>query len=130
MNGRCILLVEDDHASRQVWIHQLRAVGYFVQEARDGEQAIELFSPRRHGLVITDLAMPGRDGFEVVRTIKDRAPHVPVLVMTAFGYRKIVVEAERVGADEIIYKPFTRNALLDLVNRWVTWDERRDEVRR
>ncbi|RLB46576.1 MAG: sigma-54-dependent Fis family transcriptional regulator, partial [Deltaproteobacteria bacterium] len=103
--------------------------GYAVDAAETGEAGLELFSPQDHDLVITDLRMPGIGGMEVLRTVKQRAPDVPVLVITAYGNVDTAVEAMKAGAHDFIGKPFNRDHLLLTVERALESRQLRDEVR-
>lgn len=127
MDKRLILLVEDDHTGRMLWLYRLRKEGFLVQEARDGEEALRRFKPEHHGMVITDLGLPGRSGIEVIRLVKEIAPHVPVLAITAFGYQKIINAAAGAGVDEVLQKPFTCQQLISTVAQMMACHEL-DEV--
>lgn len=123
MEKNLILLAEDDFALRELCAYELRRAGFLVHEAVDGEDALRKFTPTKHGMVITDLAMPGKNGLQVISRIKELAPHVPVLVVTAFGYQKIVTEAKRAGADWVLFKPCSRWKLIAAVRKLMTADD-------
>ncbi len=112
-----ILFIDDDLAGREVALFNLRKAGYEVETAADGREGLERFSPERHHLVVTDLKMPGLSGMEVLRSIRKRAPEVPVLVITAFGNVETAVEAMKEGADDFIGKPFHRDQLLLAISK-------------
>jgi DNA-binding NtrC family response regulator len=119
MTREAILFVEDDAAGRELGLFNLRKAGYDVDAAASGDEALAAFSPDRHALVITDVKMPGISGLELLRAVKERAPGVPVIVITAYGSVDLAVEAMRAGAFDFIGKPFNRDHLLLVVERAV-----------
>ena len=112
-----ILFVDDDEAGRELSLYNLTDAGHAVDVAGDGSQALRLFSPDSHDLVVTDLRMPGTSGMEVLRQVTFTAPDVPVVVITAHGSVEVAVEAMRAGAYDFIEKPFARDVLLMAVER-------------
>ncbi len=112
-----ILVADDDATGRRVAVYALRKLGMEVDEAADGAEALQLFDPERHEVVVTDLKMPGVAGQEVLATVKQRAPEVPVIVITAFGGVDVAVEAMRSGAFHFLEKPFSKDALVLTVER-------------
>ena len=125
-----LLLIEDDSAGMDLARFNLQQAGYHVETATDGEEGLEIFSPHRHELVITDLKMPRRSGMEVLEEVKRRAPEIPVIVVTAYGNVERAVEAMKKGAQDFIGKPFNRDHLLLAVRRAVKDRELLREVRR
>ena len=112
-----ILLIEDDPAGREVGGFNLEQAGYAVEAVADGEEGIARFDPSRHAMVVTDLRLPTRGGMEVLRAVKERAPGIPVLIVTAYGDVETAVEAMKHGAFDFIGKPFSREQLLLRVSR-------------
>jgi len=111
MPGR-ILFIDDDPAGREVALFNLGKAGYSVTPASGGQEGLDAFAAADFDLVITDLKMPGISGMEVLRTVRARAPEVPVLVITAFGNIETAVSAMKDGAYDFIGKPFHRDQLL------------------
>jgi two-component system response regulator HydG len=107
-----ILVVDDERMLRAVVARMLTAAGYDVDEAPDGEVAIELIAQRAFDLVLTDLKMTGVDGLAVLRKIRELHPLSEVIVMTAYGTIESAVEAMRLGAYDYIQKPFTEQELV------------------
>ncbi|MBI4705226.1 MAG: sigma-54-dependent Fis family transcriptional regulator [Deltaproteobacteria bacterium] len=112
-----ILVVDDQRHMRTTLALMLRGAGYDVQEAGDGEQAIGLVGAGDFDLVITDLRMSPRNGFDVLRAVRSSMKMAEVIVMTAFGTIESAVEAMRLGAHDYIQKPFTEQELLMKVDR-------------
>src|SRR5262245_1593737 len=80
-----VLVADDDAGSRLGFHVALEAAGYQVTEAEDGDQALESLLDDPADLAILDLGLPGRDGMEVLRRLKDQGIEVPVVVVTAHG---------------------------------------------
>ncbi len=112
-----ILLIDDDDTGRRLSAHNLRRCGHEVNEAADGREGLRVFDPGRHEVVVTDMRMPVLDGMEVLRLVRDRAPDVPVVVITAYGSVDKAVDAMQAGAWSFIEKPFSRDRLELAVQR-------------
>jgi two-component system response regulator FlrC len=114
-----ILIVEDDPALREALSDTLALSRYRVLTATDGLHAVELLHDHPVGLVITDVQMPNMTGIALLHEIKSRWPHLPVLLMTAYGVISQAVEAMREGACNYLVKPFEVSDLLAQVARYM-----------
>lgn len=114
-----ILVVDDQAEMAGVIAEQLCDVGYDVDTAEDGRQALETARTRLPDVVVTDLRMDGMDGFDVLEGMLKLDPLMPVLIMTAFGSIDTAVEAMKRGAHHYITKPFQLSQLLLFVDRAV-----------
>jgi DNA-binding NtrC family response regulator len=112
-----ILVIEDKDSMLAMLKQTLEAEGYQVIPARDGAEGIKKLSDERIGLVLTDLKLPKKDGFEVLRIVKEDNPLLPVIVMTAFGTIETAVKAVKQGAYDFLTKPFDTDHLLVLIRR-------------
>ncbi|HEY6012253.1 MAG TPA: sigma 54-interacting transcriptional regulator, partial [Nitrospirota bacterium] len=112
-----ILVIEDKESMRDMLKQTLEAEGYQVILARDGAEGIKRLADERIGLVLTDLKLPKKDGFEVLRAARADDPLLPVIVMTAFGTIEIAVKAVKEGAYDFLTKPFDTDHLLVLIKR-------------
>ena len=103
-----VLVVEDEAHLAQGLRFNLEAEGYEVEVAGDGETALELLrSGKGHiDLVVLDVMLPGRDGFEVASTLRAQKNYVPVLMLTARGRAEDVLKGFAAGADDYLPKPF------------------------
>ncbi|MEH6493205.1 sigma-54-dependent transcriptional regulator [Halopseudomonas sp.] len=110
-----VLLVEDDQSLREALADTLMLGGYDYVQAADAETALGLLSQESVSMVISDVNMPGMDGHALLRTLRIQYPHLPVLLMTAYGTVQQAVTAMRDGAVDYLVKPFAPKALLDLV---------------
>jgi DNA-binding response OmpR family regulator len=107
------LLVVDDEANiRQMMRLTLEAAGFEVDEAATGEDALARFGDG-HALaaVLLDQKMPGMDGLETLRRLKQRLPEACVIMVTAFASIDLAVDAMRLGATDFLRKPMTPEAL-------------------
>jgi DNA-binding NtrC family response regulator len=114
-----ILVADDDVSVRTLLRTLLSRVGYSIEEADDGRDAIDRIGARQFEVVITDLMMPRADGFEVLRRTRELQPKTPVIVLTAEGSIRDCVEAMRAGAFNFVTKPFHHRDLQDVVGRAV-----------
>jgi two-component system, response regulator FlrC len=112
-----VLIVEDDAALREALTDTLRAAGIAPLAAADANQARELLESAEIALVISDVQMPGRSGYELLSEIKRLRPDLPVVLMTAYGTIAQAVSAMREGATDYIVKPFDAQALIDMARR-------------
>jgi two-component system response regulator FlrC len=112
-----VLLVEDDRALRDALADTLELGGYAFRAVESAEAALQALTEESFGLVISDVNMPGMDGHQLLGMIRSRYPHVPVLLMTAYGAVERAVDAMRQGAADYLLKPFEPKTLLDLVAR-------------
>jgi DNA-binding response OmpR family regulator len=105
-----ILVVDDDATVRDVVRRYLERAGHQVDQAGDGEDALRLLSVGQPDLVVLDLMLPGVDGIEVCRRIRD-AGETPVIMLTALGEESDRILGLRVGADDYVVKPFSPGEL-------------------
>jgi len=112
-----VLVVEDDAALREALVDTLRAAGIAALAAHDAECALRLLASEDIGLVISDVQMPGANGYQLLSSIKRLRPYLPVVLMTAYGTVAQAVAAMRDGATDYIVKPFDAQALIDMAQR-------------
>ncbi len=117
MTTRNILVVEDDHDLRAALVRSLAASGYGVTPASDAEEGLRQFDPTRHGLVISDVCMPGANGLTLLERIKASSPATPVVMISGQGSIGQAVQAVRAGAEDFLPKPFSRDQLTALIER-------------
>lgn len=106
-----ILVVDDDPSMRTALMESVRRLGYAVQGALDGADALERVGRFRPWLVLTDLKMPRMTGLELIKELKARAPQASIVLMTAYGTVETAVEAMKQGASEYLLKPFSMDLL-------------------
>ena len=107
-----ILVVEDEPSVRVITVRLLRRAGYVVLDAANGEEALAVFDPGAHDVVITDLGMPRMNGWEVAERIKARSPGTAVFILTGWGEGVSAHESMQF-VDRVIAKPVSAEALLE-----------------
>jgi two-component system, response regulator FlrC len=112
-----VLVVEDDAALREALVDTLRAADLPALCASDAPAALQLLQSEEIALVISDVQMPGPNGYQLLSSIKRLRPDLPVVLMTAYGTVAQAVAAMREGATDYIVKPFDAQALLDMARR-------------
>ena len=107
-----ILLVEDEPGLRLTLSGRLASEGHVVEQAADGETGLARASSEPFDLVVLDVMLPDRSGFEVCRDLRKRGVETPVLMLTARGQVEDRVLGLRLGADDYLVKPFAMSELL------------------
>jgi DNA-binding NtrC family response regulator len=111
MDSPSILIVDDEKITAFYLKDVLAAAGYDVHLAQNGEEALEQLARRPFHLVITDLVMPGIDGFALVKKVKLVLPDLPVFILTAHGSYDVARKAQTIGADDYLLKPVNPDQL-------------------
>jgi two-component system, OmpR family, response regulator MtrA len=101
-----VLVVEDEPHVRELVSYTLQGAGYRVRSFADGESALKEARHTIPDLVVLDIRLPGIDGWEVCRRIRQQS-NVPILMMTALGEDESLVKGLRLGADDYVAKPFS-----------------------
>lgn len=112
-----VLMVEDDAALREALLDTLRSAGITAVGASDAATALQTLETEEIALIISDVQMPGPNGYELLSSIKRLRPDLPVVLMTAYGTVAQAVAAMREGATDYIVKPFDAKALIDMARR-------------
>jgi two-component system, response regulator FlrC len=112
-----VLIVEDDSALREALVDTLSAAGLHAIPAEDASKALECLQSAEIALVISDIQMPGPNGYELLSMIRRLRPDLPVVLMTAYGTVAQAVAAMRQGATDYIVKPFDAQALIEMARR-------------
>lgn len=114
-----ILLVEDFDDTRLIMKMWLMKKGYRVVEAENGEEAIELAEQLHPDLIIMDMMMPGLNGLDATRRIREyqALQRTPIVAVSAYGANDYRAKAIEAGCDEYVSTPFEPDALIDLIKR-------------
>jgi DNA-binding NtrC family response regulator len=107
-----ILIIDDEAAIRESLETLLTLEGYIVEMAPEGESGLERINQFAYDLVLLDLALPGKNGLEILHLIREQHPDLPVIMITAYGKVDNVVEAIRTGAQNFVQKPWDNDKLL------------------
>jgi len=114
-----VLVVDDEGANRYSVSKTLQRVGYMVNEAASGEEALDQIMQQHFDVILTDIRMPGLDGVELLRRVKEEAPDAIVILMTAYASLGTAVEALRLGAHDYLIKPSSSQDIRQSVSRGV-----------
>jgi DNA-binding NtrC family response regulator len=114
---RRLLLVDDDASIRTSVAEALQAEGYVVEVAEHGVAALAMIARTQAEVVLSDVRMPDLSGLELLTTLRARAPHLSVVLMSAYDDMPTVVEAMQQGAADFLVKPLDLDDLHDVLNR-------------
>ncbi len=116
-----VLIVDDEQDIRDASERILSRIGYRVQKASRGDEALDLLNKNSIDIVLLDLKMPGMDGMEVLTRIRERSTEIQVIVITGYATVETAIEAMKQGAYDFIPKPFEPDQLRIVVNR--AWEK-------
>ena len=117
MSGVKILFVDDDSALRKVVKTQLTGMGYLVDEADDGQTAIEKLQGGAYTLMLLDINMPKKSGIDVLKFLREKKIQCKVIMLTGRVGFSIASETMKLGADEYVTKPFSLEYLISTMQR-------------
>jgi DNA-binding NtrC family response regulator len=112
-----VLVVDDDQVVGQSFERVLSNKGYKVDTAMSGREAFEKYAGGDFDMVFTDLRMPGEDGLEVARRIKEMNPWLPIVVVTGYGTQEAEASAKAIGVSEFLHKPLTPSIIEEVAAR-------------
>jgi EAL domain-containing protein (putative c-di-GMP-specific phosphodiesterase class I)/CheY-like chemotaxis protein len=112
-----VLVVEDENALRRAFSRMLEEAGFSVLQAGDGQQAIDALAAGAFEVVLTDIAMPGMDGIQLLRAVRERDLDVPVILISGNPSMESAVKAVEYGALQYLIKPVESRILIDAVER-------------
>ncbi|MDM8514962.1 response regulator [Desulfobacterales bacterium HSG16] len=112
-----ILIIDDEKPTLHMFRLFLNAYGYQVLTAESGEEGIQVFQNENPPFVLTDVKMPGMDGIEVLKRIKEIEPMTEVIVITGHGDMDLAIKALSLDATDFINKPIQRHALDQALKR-------------
>jgi CheY-like chemotaxis protein len=112
-----ILVVDDEKAVRGALADNLKFLGYEVATASNGPEGLRLFLADSFDLVFTDMHMPGMDGWNLARRIKDKSPNTPVVLITGSERETVMKTLKGSFVDAAIFKPFSLGDIQETVRR-------------
>lgn len=120
-SGKTVLIVDDQPDERAIQQAMLRHRGYGVKEAADGRTGLDMALTERPDLILLDVAMPGMDGFEVCRALRqdDRTREVPILLFTASVVGELADRARAAGATGVLEKPVDPHEVAGEIERLI-----------
>lgn len=115
--GKKKILIVDDTSYIRKFLREIIEEGgdTVVGEAKNGVEAIELTEKLLPELIIMDIVMPGKNGIEAMTEIKKRFPHIKIVLMSALGQERLIMDAINAGAHKFIIKPFKKENILSVI---------------
>jgi CheY-like chemotaxis protein len=111
-----VLVVDDDEDTRFLLGFILRESGHRVLYAADGDAALKVWEATSLDAVVTDLAMPGLNGLRLIRELRERDPHLPMVAMSGISAEQLDL-AQDFGAGEVLFKPVDPGTILPVLER-------------
>lgn len=119
-----ILIVDDDLNLCTLLSEELNEIGYFTNFVTSADAAFQYLSNgNKVDLILLDLKMPDKDGFYVLKTLKERAIDVKVIVLTAYADVKSAIDSARLGAEDFISKPYDLDELIITIRKVLQIEE-------
>jgi two-component system cell cycle response regulator DivK len=125
--GPLVLVVEDDHATRALYRDYLQGVGFRIADAHNGFQALEKARELRPDAIVTDLAVPGMDGFELCHALQQSAGTRDIPVLAVTGHPEYLDQPERfrhAGISRVLMKPCAPDEIEDALRQLLAADAR------
>ncbi len=114
-----VLVVDDESAIRYSITKTLQRVGYQVDSAASGEEALEMLARQTYDVILTDIRMPGISGVELLARVRESAPEAIVILLTSYASLETAVESLRLGAHDYLIKPSSSQDIRDSVARGI-----------
>ena len=114
-----ILVVDDEADLRSVICEELEHAGYQTLQAGDGRQALELTLAHRPHVLLSDIQMPNKNGFELIGDLRAKGVEMPCVLFTAYTDKDKLMQAIRLGVVDFLEKPFDMSVLLEITERAV-----------
>jgi PAS domain S-box-containing protein len=119
LEGKRIIIAEDDPFSLEMIKHMLKDTGVTMFTAEDGKKTLELFRNEPVDLLLLDIRMPGKNGYEVIKEIRQVNPHVRVISQTAYAMPDQIKKIEDAGFDDYLVKPISREKLYAVLTEYL-----------
>lgn len=120
MEKRLVLIAEDDDDNFFYLRVSIKAFDFNIIRAKNGREAVQLVKDNKDvSLVLMDLKMPGMDGYEATRQIKEINPALPVVAVTAYALAGDEMKTIKAGCDAYISKPFSRESILEVIGKYL-----------
>jgi CheY-like chemotaxis protein len=129
MRDKPILIVDDEKNIRLTLSRSLEVLGVETDSAEDGKEALVKLREKEFGVILLDIRMPGVDGMEVLRQVRESKPDIRIIIITAYGTIELAVEAMKLGAVDFIPKPFVPEEIREMVAR-VLDSEKTGQIKR
>ncbi len=123
---KTILIVDDEAVIRDLCFRALK--GYHIVQAGNGQDALTLFEKGGIDVILTDVMMPGMDGIELLKRLKEKEPTIVVIVMTGFAEKDVILNALKADADDFISKPLNLLQLKTAVDKALVKKALKEEI--
>ncbi|MFO7924267.1 MAG: CheR family methyltransferase [Bacteroidales bacterium] len=117
--GKKVIIAEDDPYSLEMLKFMLKATGIEMFAAEDGEEVMDLFNNEKVDIVLLDIRMPKKDGYELIREIRSKDPDIPVIAQTAFAMPEQIKASREMGFDEHLVKPVSKESLYAVLEKYL-----------
>src|SRR3990172_1138647 len=121
-----VWIIDDDRSIRWVLEKALARENIEFRSFASADEALQEIAKDMPQMVISDIRMPGRSGLELLQTLRDRYPHLPIIIMTAYSDLESAVSAFQGGAFEYLSKPFDINHAVELIRRALDQSQRKN----
>jgi two-component system chemotaxis response regulator CheY len=116
--GKKILIVDDTSYIRKILREILEESGHkVVGEGKNGVEAVELAEKLLPEIIIMDIVMPGKNGIEAMIEIKKKFPNIKIVLMSALGQERLIMDAINAGAQKFIIKPFKKENIISTIEK-------------
>jgi len=122
LEGKRVLIADDEDIIRETISDVLSKGGAITVMARDGEEAVAMIQAQQFDMVLSDIKMPYKSGYEVFAAANEVQDHCPVILITGFGYdpEHSIVRASGEGLAGVLFKPFKVEQLLEMIDKALT----------
>lgn len=120
MNKTKVLIVDDQPGIRRLLLEVFTDEGYEVHVATNGNEALEQAKETKPAVILMDMKMPGMDGIDALKELKEIGLAERVIMMTAYGELELVTKAKELGAFAYVTKPFDIIKLCEMVSNYIT----------
>jgi two-component system, chemotaxis family, CheB/CheR fusion protein len=119
LEGKKVIIADDDPYSLEMIKYMLRDTGIIILVAENGNKVLELYNDEVVDLLLLDIRMPGKDGFELVREIREKNPRIPVIAQSAYAMPDQIKKSEDAGFNEHLTKPLSREKLYYTLEKYL-----------
>jgi YesN/AraC family two-component response regulator len=121
-----LLYVEDEDFTRRIAISYLKPYFANIYEAKDGEEALDIFHSKRVDIIMTDIEMPNMNGLEFCKRVREESKDVPIIITTAYTTTEYLLEAVSLNLIKYLVKPMDEDAMFEALNICFEQLEERD----
>lgn len=113
-----ILIVDDTNYVRRYLREMIEELGHkVIGEAKNGKEAVKMVEELSPDIVIMDIVMPGKNGIDAMKEMKEKKPSLHIILMSAMGQEKLIMDAINAGAKTFIIKPFRKENILSAIEK-------------